>query len=173
MDRGRTATSRTRSRRTARPSSPEIQAHLHRQKLDQDTTRHYRQPDHSWRRTTSTWPRHHHSVPHRRPTCGQRHRKDKPVLESTLRPGFNVHHGTGSRNSVTEAGRKWLRTQEDQLRPSTVHHYRVFAASSKSSERTWAATRDMPNQPLHKHEPHEPELTAWRKATPARSSRPR
>ena len=36
------------------------------------------------------------------------------------------------------------------LNPSTVHHYRVLAinasGTSKSSERTWAATRDMPSQ---------------------------
>ena len=52
---------------------------------------------------------------------------------------------------MTEAGRKWLRTQEapaiptQTWTPSTVHHYRVFAINasgqSESSERAWAATR--------------------------------
>ena len=72
--------------------------------LDQDTTRHYRVSarTRSWTRTLLQRGQRHHTLRAStadQPACKcQRHRKDKPVLESTLRPGFILHHGIPGRD---------------------------------------------------------------------------
>ena len=137
-------------------------------RLDQDTTRHYRvsaRNNHGLGPPSSVASATTHSVPQpptnlsasasgtNRINLSWRAPSDRGSSSIT---GYRVEMSAsglgfydGSWEEVVANTRSTSYSHTD-LRPSTVHHYRVFAinasGTSKSSERTWAATRDMPNQ---------------------------
>ena len=136
--------------------------------LDQDTTRHYRvsaKTGHGLGPPSSVASATTHSVPQPPTNLSATARSTTRIDLSWRAPsdrgsssvtGYRVETSAsglgfydGSWEEVVANTRSTSYSHTD-LDPSTVHHYRVQAINasgrSESSERTWAATRDMPNQ---------------------------
>ena len=137
-------------------------------RLDQDTTRHYRvsaRNNHGLGPHSSVANATTHSVPQPPTNLSASARGTDRIDLSWRAPSDRGSSAiTGYRVEMSASGLGFYDGSWEEvvasttmtsyshtgLKPSTVHHYRVFAinasGTSKSSERTWAATRDMPNQ---------------------------